>query len=175
MMKEDSSFTLIEIVMAIVILGIVVAVAVPVYIKIDTDARNAATKAALGGIRTAIQAYRLNEVANGRPATYPHVSQITGKVCWNYNPTNHIMANADIPANPWASVANHIGAVNETCVAMGLITKGRVLIQTQSWCQGWLYNRDTGEFWANSAENDGTPSVHAENECATIPTTENCF
>jgi MSHA pilin protein MshA len=55
MLKSKGGFTLIELVMIIVILGILAAIAVPRYADLKTDARASAVKGMEGAVRAAAQ------------------------------------------------------------------------------------------------------------------------
>ena len=64
-------FTLIELVMVIVILGILAAVAIPKYFDLQGQAREAAEQAVVGGVRAGIYTLYASNVANGVTPKYP--------------------------------------------------------------------------------------------------------
>ena len=67
---ERRGFTLIELVMIIVILGILSAVAIPKYVDLQSDANTAAEKGVVGGVRAGISTYYAEQCAAGTCA-YP--------------------------------------------------------------------------------------------------------
>lgn len=52
-MRNEKGFTLIELVMVIVLLGILAAVAIPKFLDLSTEAKSAALKGVVGGINSA--------------------------------------------------------------------------------------------------------------------------
>ncbi len=69
-LKEQRGFTLIELIMVIVILGILAAVAIPTYVNLKSKAQEAAEEGVVGGVRAAISVYYASTAAGGT-AAYP--------------------------------------------------------------------------------------------------------
>jgi len=131
--KNRKAFTLIELVTVIVILGVLSAVALPVYLDYRADAKVAACKGALGAVRAAIANYYARSVTDsgGGVLTYPTLVQLTT--------AGTVMVDT-IPDNPYTS-----GATKNTVTASSS-TKGTVTGGSGGWC----YNAANGQFWANT-------------------------
>ncbi len=125
-------FTLIELVTVIVILGILSAVALPVYLDYRADARAAACKGALGAMRAGIANYYAYSAtpAGGGNAAFPSLTILT---------TANSVMNGTVPGNPYDSDGT------DNNVEAGT-TKG-VVVGTDG---GWAYNATTGEVWPNT-------------------------
>ena len=88
-------FTLIELIMVIVILGIIAAIAIPKYVDLSSQAKTAAAKGAIGSIRAAIAIQYANNAVNGS-ATYP--ATLTGA----------IFSDGKVPTNPLSPSNNNV-------------------------------------------------------------------
>ncbi|MDO8526727.1 MAG: type II secretion system protein [Deltaproteobacteria bacterium] len=70
--KNSKGFTLIELVLVITILGILAVAALPSFINVSTQARQASRDGVTGAVRSGIALFRANDlVVNGPPGIYP--------------------------------------------------------------------------------------------------------
>lgn len=67
--KKQQGFTLIELIMVIVILGILAAVALPKFADLGGDARRATLQGALGAVKSAAAIVHAKALAEGKTAT----------------------------------------------------------------------------------------------------------
>jgi len=131
-MKESKAFSLIELVVVLILIGILAAVAIPRFHDLRDNAEESSIRGALSHVRSAIQLWRTNTLANGGSLTWPSYAGFPSNVL-----------NTPMPENPWASA----GADNTIADGAGLGQDERDIIAGGA---GWVYNEDEGTFWANS-------------------------
>jgi prepilin-type N-terminal cleavage/methylation domain-containing protein len=137
-------FTLVELVIVIVILGILASVAMPKFFDMSTDAKIATCKGDVSAMREAISQFQLKASLNDAPA-WPTLAELrtSGTVMMS------------IPDNPFSTAVGGGG-----CAPTNL--KNRILAGVTAGVPvsagtsgGWCYKATTGEIWADSASGNG--------------------
>ncbi|HTY13491.1 MAG TPA: prepilin-type N-terminal cleavage/methylation domain-containing protein [Candidatus Omnitrophota bacterium] len=119
-------FTLIELVMVIVILGILAAMIIPRFIDLQEQARASATRGALGAMRAAVA------ITYGSNAAYGFTPYVPGTV------EESMFQDNTIPTEPISNTTTLV--VSDSAVAA-----------TAS-AGGWWYDSVTGRVWVNNSQ-----------------------
>ncbi|MBD3403853.1 prepilin-type N-terminal cleavage/methylation domain-containing protein [candidate division GN15 bacterium] len=130
--SAQRGFTLIEIVIVIVILGLIAAVAAPKFVDMHTDAKKSALKGSLFSIREALSHYAANAVVHGESERWPSLDSVD---------IPGVVLSHRFPPNPFQN-----GDRAPDSVVLG-VTPG-VTVGDRG---GWAYKPETGEIWPNTS------------------------
>ena len=130
--KTRRGFTLIELVIIIVILGILATQAIPTYLSMVDDAKKASAKANLGSLRSSVSIYYAYKATpmGGEVATWPTLAELTDQ---------STVLNGAVPDNGYDTDATKNNVVAGA-------TKGTTVGATG----GWAYIATSGAMWLNT-------------------------
>ncbi|MCX7991154.1 MAG: prepilin-type N-terminal cleavage/methylation domain-containing protein [Proteobacteria bacterium] len=132
-MLGKKAFTLIELVIVLILIGIIAAVAVPKFIDLQEEAKKNAVKGAVASVRSAINMFYANASIKNKATKYPDTK---AKLL-------ALMQNNKLPENPLAT------AGDKSDVSVGTSNFGVCTGADGTAKVGWVYNTNTGQFWSN--------------------------
>ena len=122
-MKRNAGFTLIELIIVIVILGILAVTAAPKFINLQNDARKSTVTAMAGAVKSAAAMTYSKAVLAGQDAASSGTITIDGKrvtLVWGYPAasTAGLAYVIDAPSTDWTADTNTNGSYILTPVGM---------------------------------------------------------
>lgn len=148
------AFTLIEVLIVVVILGVLAAVTIPKFATASDDAKTSAIQSTVAGVRSSIATFRTNAVIQGNPP-YPSIAQLT----------DGSVLKVDIPINSFTNVSGVQSVSAQQANARAVVSP---------LAAGWNYfvdnsaNPPVAIFYANTDAQttapDGTGSTLNANE-----------
>lgn len=132
LLRSQAGFTLIELVIIIVVLGILAAVAIPKYQNITQEAKESACRGSLANLRSGISIYYANQAIKGDSAVFPPYDSLIRPGVVMLHGT---------PKNPYQRDDRYPDSIVLTTRRAG---------RTQGNRGGWLYNETTGQIWPNT-------------------------
>ena len=154
-MKAKSGFTLVEILIVVVILGILAAIVIPQFTQAGDEARENSTRADLQTVRCQIELYKIQHNDE-----YP--GQGTGSTDFVTDMTTFTLVDGT-PANPQAPGDDVFGPYlervpsNPYCTGVGAdpdAVKEAVDAPAAAGTEGWHFNTTTSAFHCNTTVGD---------------------
>ena len=163
--KKRNGFTLVELVIVIVILGILAAAAVPQFIDSTKDAEDSTLAGNLAVLRNAVNLYYhqhaseypgarktdglgLDTVAADNPVAFQtQLTQYTDKT----GKTNASLDRANYPLGPYLFTGIPQNPVNGLSTVVVIDQVAPMVAGDLDDATGWKFNKQTGELRANSA------------------------
>jgi general secretion pathway protein G len=153
-MRAKSGFTLVEILIVVVILGILAAIVIPQFTEASTEAKTSSLATDLSSVRSQIQLYKIQHndnlpgVANGtHTAGAAFVQAMTEGTDIFGEP------NATGPYGPYLMKIPTNQFVDSDAIATGTVVPPAAPAIVTDGTQGWYFSTVSGDFWAtDSAE-----------------------
>jgi general secretion pathway protein G len=141
--RSASGFTLVELLIVVIILGVLAAVVIPQFANISGDAKESSLKSSLNTVRQAISLYRVqhNETYPGQGGWSEFVTQLTTATLADGTPGNKYgpYLRDDFPENPFTGTNT-----GKTVTTMPASPSGS---------EAWVYCTTDGQLRSNQSGN----------------------
>ncbi len=136
------AFTLIEILIVVIILGILAAIVVPQFTSATEDAQLSSAKSTLQTVRSQIELYRVRN--NGNYPAFPFAATVTSPGGWGDDTNNGFIGNDYMrsePMNPRTGTSTVVAG-----------TRAAALAFAASGDDGWFWDGALDEIYCNGLD-----------------------
>jgi type II secretion system protein G len=160
----QKGFTLVEILIVVIILGILAAIVIPQFTNASQDARKNSLTSQLQTIRSQIELYKLQHLDKLPPLlAAADATDPWGDMCKKTNADHTTTGTPQFGPYLQASPVNPLNNLFSVAVVSGTTDYGAGGAANTSGSVGFVLNTDTGKIWATSAQmgyiyNEGDPT-----------------
>lgn len=151
---RKSGFTLVEILIVVIILGILAAIVIPQFTNASQDARKNSLTSQLQTVRSQVELYKLQHL-DQTPTGLATAGSIAGTTAWS-----QMVVKTD--SDQTINTAGQFGPYLQTAPVNSLNNSSKVLVQTTDATpgaaasgvtdEGWVFNVSNGKMWSTSAK-----------------------
>jgi general secretion pathway protein G len=158
-MRAKSGFTLVEILIVVVILGILAAIVIPQFTNASTEARESALVSDLQSVRSQIELYKIQHNSDALPPAGTFIACMEGYTDKNGAPVAQGTLGAlgkymeKIPVNPFSTL--------DTVANPGLIVREDGAVAGADTAH-WRFDTTTGAFQADDKLLNGDGVAHSD-------------
>ena len=144
-----SGFTLVEILIVVIILGILAAIVIPQFTNASQDARKSSLTSQLQTIRSQIELYKLQHLDQAPPLLVAGGATAWDDMSVKTNANHTTTGTPSFGPYLQAAPVNPLNNSSIVAVVTWDVTLGGASGTTTA---GWIYNSSNGKTWATSAQ-----------------------
>jgi general secretion pathway protein G len=151
--KSKSGFTLVEILIVVIILGILAAIVIPQFTNASQDARKSSLTSQLQTIRSQVELFKLQHL-DKNPIGMSTAGSKADTVAWAEMTvkTNADQTTTGTPVFGPYLQAPPVNPLNQSAAVLVVDTDVTLGGASGATTEGWIFNRLTGKSWATSAK-----------------------
>ena len=146
MRRKSQGFTLVEILIVVIILGILAAIVIPQFTNASNDARNSSVSSTLQTLRGQIELYKIQHADTPPALTSMWTNMLNAS---NTTGTTNATANTTYPLGPYIQAAPVNPANGQSSIASAAATT-----------VGWVYSiTGTSQYTVKAVDTTGTGTL----------------